>query len=341
MFTPVNVVGSSCDNLGGPIPVNDATLPNDNLPTDPLMPDLEDTGIFSGAYDDEDVGVEADLNNLETTMNVSPIPTTRIHKDHPKNQIIGDINSATQTRRMTKISEEHAMFDAQEVPNEFYGGAHFLLRVAVKTTSTPIEINKAFLKDEEAEDVDVHLYRSMIGSLMYLTASRPDIREQTPLFPSIWQFKQKRVKVQDIPLNPNYHLLRSKHIIKEHSLNVVSSSHQKTQTPRQALNQVTELPQTSEPIPNVPDEAVYEEWDDRVERATTTAASLDAAQASGNITKTLHIVKKINLKRFSFDELKAFSKRDAEVELDHEGSKKQKTNEASGSVQEQPEEEET
>ncbi|GJV03888.1 putative ribonuclease H-like domain-containing protein [Tanacetum coccineum] len=45
----------------------------------------------------------------------------------------------------------------------------------VKTTSTPIETNKALLKDEEAEDVDVHLYRSMIGSLMYLTASRPDI----------------------------------------------------------------------------------------------------------------------------------------------------------------------
>ncbi|GJU86389.1 putative ribonuclease H-like domain-containing protein [Tanacetum coccineum] len=47
--------------------------------------------------------------------------------------------------------------------------------VTVKTTSTPIETNKAFLKDEEAEDVDVHLYRSMIGSFMYLTASRPDI----------------------------------------------------------------------------------------------------------------------------------------------------------------------
>ncbi|GJR87795.1 putative ribonuclease H-like domain-containing protein [Tanacetum coccineum] len=86
-----------------------------DLPTNPLMPDLEDTtdllntGIFSSAYDDEDVGVEADLNNLEITMNVSPIPTTRIHKDHPKDQIIRDINSATQTRRMTKISEEHAM----------------------------------------------------------------------------------------------------------------------------------------------------------------------------------------------------------------------------------------
>ncbi|GJS81157.1 hypothetical protein Tco_0747698 [Tanacetum coccineum] len=73
----------------------------DDLPTDPLMPDLEDTddllntSIFNGAYNDEDVGAEADLNNLETTMNVSHIPTTRNHKNHPKEQIIGDINSAT------------------------------------------------------------------------------------------------------------------------------------------------------------------------------------------------------------------------------------------------------
>ncbi|GJZ93121.1 hypothetical protein Tco_0665186 [Tanacetum coccineum] len=45
----------------------------------------------------------------------------------------------------------------------------------VKTASTPIETQKPLVKDEEANDVDVHLYRSMIGSLMYLTASRPDI----------------------------------------------------------------------------------------------------------------------------------------------------------------------
>ncbi|GJT07867.1 hypothetical protein Tco_0842329 [Tanacetum coccineum] len=75
-------------------------------------------------------------------------------------------------------------------------------------------------------------------------------------------------------------------INEEPILNVVSSSHQKTQTPRQALNQVTELHQTSEPIPNVSDEAVYEELDDRVERAITTAASLDAEQASGDINRT-------------------------------------------------------
>nr|GEV58502.1 putative ribonuclease H-like domain-containing protein [Tanacetum cinerariifolium] len=46
---------------------------------------------------------------------------------------------------------------------------------SLKTTSTLIETQKPLVKDEEAADVDVHLYRSMIGSLMYLTASRPDI----------------------------------------------------------------------------------------------------------------------------------------------------------------------
>ncbi|GJX36546.1 putative ribonuclease H-like domain-containing protein [Tanacetum coccineum] len=332
----VSVVRQSFDNA-------------DDLPTDPLMPDLEDTtdllntGIFSGAYDDDDdEGAKADHNNLETTMNVSPIPTTRIHKDHPKDQIIRDINLATQTMRMTKISEEHAMkaiqaladpswveamqeellqFRLQKVwtlvdlpngkraigtkwvlrnkkdesgivvrnktrlvaqypqfPDKVYKvekalyGLHqaprawyetlstYLLEnrfrrgtidktlfikkdkgdillvhvyvddiifgstkkslcvefeqmssmgeltfflglqvkqkddgifisqdkyvadilkkfdfATVKTASTPIETNKALLKDEEAEDVDVHLYRSMIGSLMYLTAFRPDI----------------------------------------------------------------------------------------------------------------------------------------------------------------------
>ncbi|GJV59432.1 putative ribonuclease H-like domain-containing protein [Tanacetum coccineum] len=46
---------------------------------------------------------------------------------------------------------------------------------SVKTASTPVETQKPLVKDKEASDVDVHLYRSMIGSLMYLTASRPDI----------------------------------------------------------------------------------------------------------------------------------------------------------------------
>ncbi|GKB88628.1 putative ribonuclease H-like domain-containing protein [Tanacetum coccineum] len=46
---------------------------------------------------------------------------------------------------------------------------------SIRTTTTPIESNKPLVNDTDGEDVDVHVYRSMIGSLMYLTASRPDI----------------------------------------------------------------------------------------------------------------------------------------------------------------------
>ncbi|GKE03814.1 hypothetical protein Tco_1395832 [Tanacetum coccineum] len=47
--------------------------------------------------------------------------------------------------------------------------------VSIKTVSTPIKTHKPLVTDEAARDVNVHLYRSMIGSLMYLTTSRPDI----------------------------------------------------------------------------------------------------------------------------------------------------------------------
>ncbi|GJZ26903.1 retrovirus-related pol polyprotein from transposon TNT 1-94, partial [Tanacetum coccineum] len=118
-----NDAGPSFVPLGGsfPLDVND-------FPDDPLMPDLEDTaevqntGIFGSAFDDEDLdtynspfadqvmGAEADFNNMEPSTVVSPIPTTRIHSIHPKNQIIGDPKSAVQTRGMSKKnSREHAM----------------------------------------------------------------------------------------------------------------------------------------------------------------------------------------------------------------------------------------
>ncbi|GKC15589.1 putative ribonuclease H-like domain-containing protein [Tanacetum coccineum] len=92
-------------HLGGQIPIDASTLPNADLPIDPNMSELEDdtdvitsTGIFNGAFDDEDVGAEADFNNMDNTIDVSPIPTLRVHKDHPKGQILGDPKSAVQTR---------------------------------------------------------------------------------------------------------------------------------------------------------------------------------------------------------------------------------------------------
>nr|GEV45205.1 hypothetical protein [Tanacetum cinerariifolium] len=70
------------------------------LPGDLDMPELEDI-TYS---DDEDVvGAEADFKNLETSITLSPIPTTRIHKDHHVSQIISDLSSTTQTRSMTRV----------------------------------------------------------------------------------------------------------------------------------------------------------------------------------------------------------------------------------------------
>ncbi|GJW09388.1 putative ribonuclease H-like domain-containing protein [Tanacetum coccineum] len=77
------------------------------LPFDLNMPALEDDSIFDFSRDDEDDGAVADMNNLDTTIQVSPNPTTRIHKDHPLDQVIGDLQSATQTRKMSKNLEEH------------------------------------------------------------------------------------------------------------------------------------------------------------------------------------------------------------------------------------------
>nr|GEV73227.1 uncharacterized mitochondrial protein AtMg00810-like [Tanacetum cinerariifolium] len=259
-----------------------------DLPPDPNMHSLEDIGIFEDSHDDED--------------------------DHPLEQVIGDLHSAPQTRRMTKNLEEHGLvctviprtnkkdskisyllvsylnwnprrFEDPDFPDKVYklekvlyglhqaprawyetistylldnrfkrgqidktlfikrnkgdillvqvyvddiifgstkkemcdafkilmhenfqmssmGELTFILGLQVKQkkegifinqdkyvaeilkkfrfsdvkkASTPMETSKPLLKDKDGEGVDVHMYRSMIGSLMYLTLSRPDI----------------------------------------------------------------------------------------------------------------------------------------------------------------------
>ncbi|GJY28908.1 putative ribonuclease H-like domain-containing protein [Tanacetum coccineum] len=76
----------------------------------PLEDIHEDTtdGIFThSSYDDE--GAEADFTNLETVVNVSPIPTSRINPSHPSALILGDPTSTVQTRsKVNKSSEAHA-----------------------------------------------------------------------------------------------------------------------------------------------------------------------------------------------------------------------------------------
>ncbi|GJT74739.1 putative ribonuclease H-like domain-containing protein [Tanacetum coccineum] len=319
---------------------------NANLPDDPKIPNLEDTSIFGGAYDDEDFVAGGEMNNLESSIPVSPIATTRVHKDHPFNskaeenkpqrlsklmsfyslnckraigtkwvyknkarlvaqgytqedgiyyddvfapvaRIETDVKSAFLYRNIEEevyifqplgfedlefpnrvYKVEKALYGLHQAPRVWYetlstyllenrfqrgtidktlfikivkgdiqlvqiyvddiifgstkkelciefeklmhkkfqmssiGELTFFLGLQVmqkedgicisqdkyvdkilkkfgfstmRIASTPIETSKPLLKDAKAEDVDVHLYRSMIGSLMYLTSSRPNI----------------------------------------------------------------------------------------------------------------------------------------------------------------------
>nr|GEY53979.1 uncharacterized mitochondrial protein AtMg00810-like [Tanacetum cinerariifolium] len=146
-------------------------------PSNAAMPNLEDL-----SQDADDVGVEADINNMESIISVSPIPTTRIHKDHPTSQIIDDLSSTTQTRSMARAVRDQGLQVKQKKDGIFISQDKYVAEILKKfglsegkSASTPIDAEKPLLKDSDGEDVDVHTYRSMIGSLMYLTSSRLDI----------------------------------------------------------------------------------------------------------------------------------------------------------------------
>nr|GFA76090.1 hypothetical protein [Tanacetum cinerariifolium] len=161
---------------------------------------------------EESNGVEADISNMEIDITTSPAPTLRIHKDHPKSQIISPLDTPIQTRNKSKevlknkkdkrgivirnkarlvaqghTQEEGIDYDEVFAPVARNEAIRLFLAYAsfMGFTVYQMDIKSAFLygtideevcgKDGNGKDVDLHLYRSMIRSLMYLTASRPDI----------------------------------------------------------------------------------------------------------------------------------------------------------------------
>nr|GEU46945.1 hypothetical protein [Tanacetum cinerariifolium] len=196
-------------------------------------PSLDNISTLSNRFEDiikvttntgDTNGVEANLGNMEYNISASPTPTFRIHKDHPKSQIIGHVDTPVQTRHKSKEMEEQSFiatihqkttpdllqfclfsfyqmnvksaflygtidkevyvmqppgFQDSEFPARVYKveKAMYRLHQAPRAWSanTPMDKENPQGKDGTGKDVELHLYRSMIGSLMYLTASRPDI----------------------------------------------------------------------------------------------------------------------------------------------------------------------
>ncbi|GJX35031.1 retrovirus-related pol polyprotein from transposon TNT 1-94 [Tanacetum coccineum] len=428
------------------------------LPFDLNMHVLEDDSIFNFSRDDEDDGVVADINNLDTTIKVSHILTTRIHKDHlldqeeSKKALNGFSRIKKDERGIVirnkarlvaqgytqeegidydecllygKIQEEvyvcqppgfkdpdfldrvykveKALYGLHQAPRAWYetlstylldngfqrgkidktlfikrhkgdillvqvymddiifGSINkelcnafeklihekFLLGITkVKIASTPMETQKPLPKDEDGEEVDVYMYRSIIGSLIYLTSSRPDIMftvcacDRYQVNPKvshlyavkrIFRYLKGQLKLglwypKDSPFDlvaytdsdyvgasldkkskigakksvrlmmgmlfgMELELMLAKTINGEVQLHALVDGKKiviAESSVRRDLQLADEegVPQPSDPIENVEDEAVYKELGDILVRATTIASSLEVEQDSGNINKT-------------------------------------------------------
>nr|GEX75526.1 retrovirus-related Pol polyprotein from transposon TNT 1-94 [Tanacetum cinerariifolium] len=191
----VPTAGQNCSNSTNPIsaagPSHSNTSPTHGKSSfrDASQP-LEMLEREDNTYSDhENAGAEADFNNLETSIIVSPIPTTRTPKAYPISQIIGDLSLTTQTRSMTRVIKDQGKLTfflglqvKQKKDGIFISQDKYVAKILKKfrltegkSTSTPIDTEKPLLKDPDGEDIDVHIYKLMIGSLMYLTSSRLDI----------------------------------------------------------------------------------------------------------------------------------------------------------------------
>nr|GEW47309.1 putative ribonuclease H-like domain-containing protein [Tanacetum cinerariifolium] len=165
--------------------------------------------------DEEDVGAEADFTNLETFITeegidyeevfapVARIEATRLFLAYASFMVFMVYQMDVKSAFLYETIKEEVYvcqppgFEDPDYPDKIYKvvttlyGLHQAPRACQdkyvaeilrkfgltdeKSASTPIDTEKPLLNDPDSEDMDVHTYRSMIGSLMYLTSSRPDI----------------------------------------------------------------------------------------------------------------------------------------------------------------------
>ncbi|GJY24533.1 ribonuclease H-like domain-containing protein [Tanacetum coccineum] len=108
------------------------------------------------------------VNSATSEGLMGPIPTTEDSQQEDQGIELGNLSPSYAVQQKKKgifISQDKYVHEILKKFNY----------TDVKSASTPTDLERPLVKDADADDVDEHLYRSMIGSLMYLTASRPDI----------------------------------------------------------------------------------------------------------------------------------------------------------------------
>ncbi|GJV35702.1 hypothetical protein Tco_1408179 [Tanacetum coccineum] len=210
----------------------------------PNISSMDNTGIFGNAYDNEDV--DAELKDRRGGVCLSPpvLRSTFPDKVYKKSDGI----FISQDKYVAEILKK---FD-----------------FTLERQQASLETKQALIKDEEAEDVDVHLYRSMIGSLMYLTTSRPDI-----MFAVCACASDYAGASLDRKSTTGGCQFLGKRLI---------SWQCKKQTIVANSTTKAEYVAAANCCGQVGDEAVHKELGDRMEMAATTASSLEAEQDSGS-----------------------------------------------------------
>nr|GEU33387.1 hypothetical protein [Tanacetum cinerariifolium] len=167
-------------------------------------------------------------------------------------------------------------------------------------TSTLMETQKPLLKDEDGEEVDVYMYRSMIGSLMYLTSLRPDIMfalcacARYQVNPNVSHHLAVKMIFRYLKGQPKFglwHLKDSLFDLVAYTDSDYAGASLDRKSTIEGMTYYCELKVNAtrnnlQLLESVIDEAVYKEMDDSLVRAATTASSLEAKQDSGNINQT-------------------------------------------------------
>nr|GEX67188.1 putative ribonuclease H-like domain-containing protein [Tanacetum cinerariifolium] len=149
---------------------------------DPDMHKLEDI-VYSD--DEEDVGADADFSNLKTNISVSLIPTTKVHKDHPVTQIIGDLTSAPQISSMTRMVKEQGRL--HQINDKDF---HTFMFVCFLSQEEPTRVHQALKGPSWIEFMQEELLQFKMQKVWVLV----DLPKGKRAIGSKWVFRNKKDK---------------------------------------------------------------------------------------------------------------------------------------------------